>query len=370
MKITVSFTNKLLTEHRVRKVCDTLANNGYEVLLAASKKNLKNDCEGYSYKTHRMNLFFKDSFLFYIEYNIRLFFYLVASKTDAFLANDTDTLPANFFASFIRRKPLIFDAHVVFPETPRIKGNFLAKWFWILTENIFFPHLETAYSVCQSIADHYNTKYGINMRVVRTIPVPDKANIHERPIKDLGKRVIIYQGEVCEGRELEHVIDALPMLKNCVFYIIGDGELTKFLKSKVEKMGLTDRVIFTGWIPSDKIRAYTRCAHLGINLLENRSLNHFYSLSIRFFEYLQANVPSLSSNFPEIRKIFAQYDKLGLLTDSCEPAFLAVVIEKMLQYRWPTTGFDKANKDLTWQNETSKLLNILNTALNKDDISR
>ena len=51
-----------------------------------------------------MNLLFKKGFLFYAEYNIRLFLKLLFIKKEVLLANDLDTLSANYFVSKIQNK--------------------------------------------------------------------------------------------------------------------------------------------------------------------------------------------------------------------------------------------------------------------------
>jgi len=365
MRITVSVTNDLLTDQRVHKVCSTLVKNGYEIMLIG-RRLTNEEVPNRGYKTRRMRLLFRSTFLFYAEYNIRLFFYLLNAKTDAFLANDTDTLPANFFAAFLRRKPLIFDAHEMFPEVPEVYNRKIVKWVWTMIENIFFPHLENAYTVCQSIADYYNSRYSINMQVIRNIPVPFTQNRFERPIQAPGKRILLYQGAVNEGRGIEYIIDAMPFLRNCVFYVVGDGDILELLKQKVEDMQLQSKVIFVGRIPFEQLGAYTRCANIGINILENKGLSYYYSLPNRFFDYLQANIPSLSSNFPEMRKMYSKYEGIGMLAQNNEPEYLAETIRQMLLRTWSKRAFDIANKELTWENEAAKLLNIVQFALGKD----
>ncbi|MDR1762969.1 MAG: glycosyltransferase [Dysgonamonadaceae bacterium] len=365
MKITVSVTNDLLTDQRVHKVCSTLAQNNYEVVLVGRKLKA-NTLPDRGYKTKRMRLLFRRSFLFYAEYNIRLFLYLLVTRTDAYLSNDTDTLPANFLASLIRRKPLIFDAHEMFPEAPEIVDRPIVKWVWTKIEDLIFPFLLNSYTVCQSIADSYNNRYGINMQVVRNIPSASSSPATtERPIKAVGKKILLYQGAVNEGRGLEYIIAAMNYLDKCVLYIVGDGDIVNELKKTVEKAHLDDKVFFTGRVPFEELPAYTRCADIGINLLENRGLNYFYSLPNRLFDFIRANIPSLSSNFPEIRKIVLDY-KIGALADSLDPEDLAENIRKMLAKRWPRPDFNRANADLSWENETQRLMNVVNLAFGND----
>jgi len=364
MRVTVSVTNDLVTDQRVHKVCTSLMQNGYEVKLVG--RNLRNSKPvNRLYHTVRMNLLFSRSLFFYAEYNICLFFYLLFDKTDIFLSNDTDTLPANYLVSRIRRKPLVFDAHEIFPEVPELTDRKWVKRVWTTIEDFIFPHLKNTYTVCDSIAAYYNEKYKINMQVVRNIPLkrttPLRMFSRPSPIDAKGKKVIIYQGAVNLGRGIEWMIEAMPLLDNFVFYVIGNGDKLKELEEKVKKMNLTEKVIFTGQIPFDKLSEYTVRADIGINLLENWGLNYYYSLPNRIFDYIREGVPILSSDFPEIRKIITRYN-IGMLINNFDPQHLASAIKSMALKGRNRTNFAIANAELCWENEEPVLLKVMNEA--------
>jgi glycosyltransferase involved in cell wall biosynthesis len=357
MRITVSVTNDLVTDQRVHKVCTTLSQNGYDVKLVGRKLRAGEPVKR-KYRTDRMRLLFNRSFLFYAEYNIRLFLYLLFDNPDIYLSNDTDSLPANYFASRIRRKPLVFDAHEMFPEVPEVTGRKLVKLIWTKIEDWIFPRLKNAYTVCQSIADIYNKKYQINMQVVRNIPFAQQPSHLHIPIDAKGKKTLLYQGAVNVGRGIEWIIDSMPYLDDFIFYVVGDGDILEELKERVKNANLGDKVIFTGRVPFEELPAYTRCADIGINLLENKGLNYYYSLPNRIFDYMRATVPVLASDFPEIRRIVAHYG-IGTLVDRYEPRFLAETIQQMSVQEKNIAGFAAANAELTWENESILLLKII-----------
>ncbi|MDR0427016.1 MAG: glycosyltransferase, partial [Dysgonamonadaceae bacterium] len=328
MKITVSVINDLATDQRVHKVCTTLSENGYEVKLVG-RKFRNSPILNRTYRTERMRLFFNKSFLFYAEYNVRLFFYLLFDRADIFLSNDTDTLSANYFASRIRRKPLVFDAHEMFPEVPEVVGRKHVKQFWTALEDYLFPRLKYSYTVCRSIADIYNRKYGMDMKVVRNIPFADKpVGPNEHKIKKNGKKMLLYQGAVNVGRGIEWVIDAMPFLDDFIFYVVGGGDILNDLKEKVKKQNLEDKVIFTGRVPFEELLSYTASADIGINLLENKGLNYYFSLPNRIFDYIRNRVVILATDFPEIRRIVSHYN-VGVLINRYEPEFLAETIKTL-----------------------------------------
>ncbi|MDR0798905.1 MAG: glycosyltransferase, partial [Dysgonamonadaceae bacterium] len=146
MRITLSVTNDLVTDQRVHKVCTTLLQHGYEVKSVGRRLRNSPDLQR-PYATRRMRLLFNKGFLFYAEFNLRLFWYLLFDRTDLYLANDTDTLLANYLASKLRRKPLVFDAHEMFPEVPEVIHRKKVHAVWQGLEDFLFPKLTHAYTV-------------------------------------------------------------------------------------------------------------------------------------------------------------------------------------------------------------------------------
>ena len=104
-KAIVCVTNDLTTDQRVRKTCMALMKCGYDVIETG---RLLPDSMEFNppYTIRRTKLGFNSGALFYAEYNIRLFFYLLFAKVDLIFSNDLDTLPAAFLASRIKRKKL------------------------------------------------------------------------------------------------------------------------------------------------------------------------------------------------------------------------------------------------------------------------
>lgn len=362
-KIIVSVTNDLVTDQRVHKVCTTLVQAGYTIELVGRKFRQSQPLNR-PYQTTRMRLLFNRSVFFYAEYNFRLFFYLLFSKSDIFLSNDTDSLIANYFASRIRNKKLIFDAHEMFPEVPEVADRKFVKSVWTGIENFIFPKLKHCYTVCKSIADIYNERYGINMQVVRNIPFAQvRQSTGNISLQTNGKHVLLYQGAVNIGRGIEYIIDAMPLLEDFIFFIIGDGDVRQEMENRVQALNVEDRVKFIGRIPFENLPFYTAYADIGLSILDNKGLNYFYSLPNRIFDFIRAGVPILASDFPEINRIISHYH-VGKLIDHYQPEYLASVIKQMIEEEKNTNAFEKASKELTWENESIVLIKLVNDTAN------
>ncbi len=358
-RIIITATNDLCTDQRVQKVSLSLHKNGFEVLLIGRK--LKNSLPfeaPYSHK--RLKLLFSKGFPFYAEINLRLFFSLLFSKTDIFLANDTDTLLPAYWVSKIRHKKLAFDAHELFPEVPEVTDRKYVKKVWKSIENYIFPKLKNSYTVCQSIADYYHRKYGINMAAVRNVPYCKNTD-EITPNNDFpGKKILLYQGAVNIGRGLEWVIDCMPLLnEDCILVIIGTGDKLEDLKEQAERLNLQNRVFFLGKMPPENLTAYTKSADIGLCLLENRGLSYYYSLPNRVFDFMQAGVPLLATNFPEIENIVRKYET-GVLTDCHDPQSLKKAITKMLnQGKFAYSArLKELGSEFCWEKEEKVLLEV------------
>ena len=329
------------------------------------------------YATCRMRLLFRRTAFFYAEYNLRLFLLLLFSRADCFYANDTDTLLASTLAARLRRKPLLFAAHELFPDVPELQGRPRVQAVWRWVERRCLPHVSGAFTVCQSVADEYRSRYGIEMTVVRNVPdTPPAINTsHEVTCP----RTLLYQGAVNIGRGVKELIDVLQLLPDCRLVVAGDGDCLADERKHAANVPWGDRVQFLGRVEPDRLHALTSQADLGLCLLQDLGLNYRYSLPNRIADFANAGVPILATDFPEIRRVLERYGT-GSLTGPLpnDPSgdnysqyleSLARDIRQALQY-WDTLPadertrrFTKAGEELNWQHEKQIFLSALNAAV-------
>lgn len=341
-----------MSDNRVHKVCTTLTGMGFHVLLIGRRLPQSLPLLPRSYPTKRFRLFFHKGPLFYAEYNLRLFVFLLFSKTDVLLANDLDTLPANFLASKLRRKPLVYDSHEFFTEVPELIGRQRIKKAWEWLEQMMVPKLRFAYTVCESIAKIYTEKYGVPFLVVRNVPLAGVVH-GKKENRETGK-MILYQGAVNTGRGLEQAIRAMNFVENARLVIAGGGDIKTNLEKLVKKENLLAKVTFTGRLPLEELARLTPQADLGLSIEEDLGLNYRFALPNKLFDYIQAQVPVLITNLPEMAALMARYE-IGEITPSLEPEVLGRKINEMLSDETKRSVWKKnletAARELTWENE-------------------
>jgi len=314
-----------------------------------------------NYQTKRLNLIFNKGPLFYACFNLRLFCLLLFSTFDLLLSNDLDTLPANFLVSKLKNKPLVYDSHEFFTEVPELVHRPLVKKFWEWLERKMVPKLKHAYTVCDSIAQIYTEKYGVPFRVVRNVPV-EKSSVQKGKINSgKSEKIILYQGAVNIGRGLKQAIMAMKFVSNAQLVIAGDGDIRQELEQLTESRELKNKVQFLGRLSIEDLEKLTPQAHLGLSIEEDLGLNYRYALPNKLFDYIQAKVPVLVTNLPEMAAIVEKY-AIGNVTLSLEPKHLAKVFLEMLtdensRKTWEI-NLKKAAAELTWENEKKVLTEI------------
>ena len=355
-RIICTVTNDLSFDQRMIRICTTLADHGYEVTLVGRKLNFSIPLVEQSFQQKRLRLFFNKGKLFYLEYNIRLFFFLLQTSFDIVNSVDLDTLFPGFLAAKIKGKSCVFDAHEYFSEVPEVIERPMVKKAWELLESWIVPRLTHAYTVCESLADLFSRKHGLSFNVIRNVPFKKQLRANNNLKND--DFVLIYQGVLNEGRGLEEVILAMGKLDDVSCWMIGEGDLSQKLRKMVKEKGLEQKVTFYGRLEPVALAKMTPKAHIGLNLLQNKSLNYYYSLANKSFDYMQAGIPSLCMDFPEYKKINASWNVFYLLDDlSTEKIVKAVKFLKSdtNYYKRLTENNLKAKEEFIWEKEREKL---------------
>lgn len=356
-KIFVAVTNDISTDYRVHKICNYLIEKGFLVNVygrvlpntLAVKRN---------YKTIRKKHIFNSNFLFYAEYNLRLFFFLLFKKNSYILANDLDTLPACFFASKLKKTELIYDSHELFSEGPELQGRKFVQNFWRKLEDFFLPKIKKAYTVSTSIAEFYDKKYQNKMGVIKNVPLKNDVLKTENVSFPTDKKTILYQGVLNPGRGLKPMIKALKFIDNLDLVIIGYGKVEQELKEFAALEKMENRVHFLGRISREKLFNYTKLATLGMVLEEPLGKSFEYSLPNKLFDYINAELPIIAGNMPEISKIIKKY-KVGLMVDDYSPEKIAEKVNELLNNPSLVSKIKQhqkiAKEILCWEKESKKL---------------
>ncbi len=353
----------LVTDQRVNKVSLYLVRKGCDVLLVGREFNDSPALPTRGYKTARLKCYFRKGILQYAEFNLRLFFYLLFNKADIYVSNDLDTLVPNYILSVTRHKPLVYDSHEYFTGQAELSAKPFKKKIWRLVEQMILPRLKYAYTVNRSISELYKKEFGIDMKVVRNLPLKrNSADEHcDEENNDLpsSKKILVMQGAgINYDRGYEEAVLAMQWLPDdYLLVIIGDGLILPKLKEMVSKAGLESKVKFIARVPYEKLYSYTSKGYLGLSLDKPGAINNTFSLPNKLFDYIHAGIPVLTTSLPELERIVRDY-KVGTCIDAndLQPGTIASAIAGIesnpgLYQEWKKNTCTAAQV-LNWENES------------------
>ena len=376
MRVVMAVTNDLVTDRRVLRHAATLREAGYAVTLFG-----RNDLHVRSRRSWR----------FYAEYNLRLCWRLLRTRCDIVWANDTDTLPACWLAARLKGRRLVMDSHELFPEVPELIDRPRVKRVWERIEGLLLPRCDANITVCQSIADYYRSKYGVEMTVVRNLwsdecgvmsdeecgmrngefaPLRSQAVSPLEPgrgIRNSQFSILMYQGAVNKGRGVDWAIDALEFLPDCRLVVAGGGDLLEEMKAYAQSKPWAERIVFTGRLTPEELEPLTRQAAVGLVMLEDMGLSYHFALPNRIGDFVAAGVPIVVSDLPEMAAVVKRFG-VGEIIDvdinrsthqRINVLALAEAVRKVLTKEWKEEDFAAARADMDWNKEKRKLLECL-----------
>jgi glycosyltransferase involved in cell wall biosynthesis len=342
------------------RICTSLAAAGYGIILVGRKTKASIPLAIQPFKQKRINCFFEKGKLFYAEYNIRLFVYLLFKRMDCICAIDLDTILPVYFISQLKKTRRVYDAHELFCEMKEVVTRPGIYRMWKRIEKFTIPEFEHGYTVNRLIGDEFKKMYGVHYEVIRNIALLKDI----KPVEKTEK-FIIYQGAVNEGRSFETLIPAFKDI-NCKLVICGDGNFMQQARQLVTDNGLTQKVIFKGRIKPDALNEFTQQAYIGITLFENKGLSNYYSLGNRFFDYLHAGIPQLCVNYPVYKEINDPLP-VAVLTDDLSAENIAAQLNNLLEnevlYKSLQQNCLSLRQTLNWQQEEIKLIHFYNNLL-------
>jgi len=362
-RILIFASTDLVADQRVHRTSLSLYNAGYNVKTIGRKLESTPKKIERKYRLKHFRMFFKSGPLFYFFFNLRIFLFILFSKSDIVTSNDLDSLLGCRLGCFFRRKPLVYDSHELYTEVPELIGRSFTRRIWLIIERICLKGVKYSSTVSQGVADEYYKRYGIKMEVIRNVPFKNEMIGHKN-----NRPTIIYQGALNKGRGLELAIEMMKYLPCYYLLIVGSGDLEVKLRRYVIDNDLLNSVEFRGRVPYEQLHSLTSKSWLGLSLEEDICLSYRYALPNKLFDYVQALIPVMVSNLPEMSKIVKEFG-IGIVANSRNPQELADQVTNFFEDR---TGRAKiirnlrnSSQILVWDKEEPKLLELYQKALNR-----
>ena len=359
-KILTSAFSNLYTDQRIEKVCRTLHKNGYDIELIGNNWGGAEEMSR-PYSFSRIQLISKNLKTAYFEFNWKLYHELKkkADKNTILHANDLDALLPNYLIAKKLNIPLIFDSHEIFSEMPAIQGKMSQK-LWRYLQKSVVPNIKYMITASSGYANWFKNQYGVDAVVVQNAPRKLDFNIE---IPENNPKILLYQGVINPFRGIDKAILAMKYLDNVIFKIAGDGPKKKEYEELVIKENLQNKVQFLGKLLPEDLRKITLTVDCGMSIEENGGESYFYSLPNKVLDCIQARIPLILSDLPEMQNIKRQFD-VGEIIKDHQPENIAKSINLILNKGRKNyqTELEKAANVLCWENEEVKLLQVFEKA--------
>ncbi|MCJ7647309.1 MAG: glycosyltransferase [Candidatus Lokiarchaeota archaeon] len=365
--VLILFLSNFNYDSRASNLYKSFCERGYEVKVVSFDwltKGFKTESGEISvYKLHKGFL----SLTFYLKFIFVLSFNLIKSKASIIFAEDVYTLPFAVIFSILKNGEVIYDSRELYGHLAGLRKRKIVQTILRVIEKIFirgaYKIITTGNLDSEYIEKEFDLKDTI---VIRNLPfiadIIEPFNFRKHFDLNGDVKILLYQGVILHGRGLRSIFEALNRINNCVLVILGDGEYREFYQNLANEKGLSNRVFFWGKVEQPKLLEYTAGADIGLTIIENLSLSYYYALPNKMFEYIQAGIPVLASNFPQMKEIIDRY-KVGLYID---PENIDEIVDSLniLINNNELRNNLKSNciiaaKELNWNKEINKLFDLI-----------
>ncbi len=367
----------LIYEANVHRKVRSLLQAGHEVTVLASFSPDLNTNLWQGVHLQRLCLPKGPTMLRFFVFVLKAFFHLLRLKADLFVAYDYLPLMPLRLKSILQSCTYVYDSVELLAGLNSLVGRPVRKIFWLFYERLGLQKCAAAFTVCESDAQSLQKHYPkLNVAgFVRNIPqykhpeyssfLRDKFGIlHEHKIG-------IYQGMIFKGRGLQEIIEACKNIEKITLVIVGDGPLLPALKEKAKSSGMEDRIIFTGLIPFQDLDRYTASADFGFTIISGKGLSYYHALPNKLFEYIQAEIPVIGSNYPEIAKI-VEGEGIGFTVDAQNVKQIEQAVRQMLEpkiYLQFKEKLRSIGQRYTWRKEAQTYLKIIHSVISPGMVS-
>jgi glycosyltransferase involved in cell wall biosynthesis len=142
-------------------------------------------------------------------------------------------------------------------------------------------------------------------------------------------------------------------MKGWLLLLVGSGDAIPKLESLVMQQGLNEKVRFIPRVPYSELLQYTKIADVGLSLDKDTNINYRYSLPNKIFDYIHCNLPVVTSEVVEVKRIVDNY-KIGQTVD---PENLSAIREALHEVSSKSyeSNLKKAQRELNWEKEQEAL---------------
>jgi glycosyltransferase involved in cell wall biosynthesis len=358
-KICIASICNPLLDTRITNISCSLMEDGFDVTVIGFDWYLK----GEERIEKNLKVFAIDraapSIIFYFRFVTTLFRHLLLTRADIYFAEDIQTLPIVSIIANIFNARVIYNSREIYAFIGGLRNKPAIQKIVTSVERFFIKKVSVVLTTGDMDSEFIQKYYNISNAVtVRNIPQYHKPSFvfdfrKKYNIAD-NKLIMLYQGIIVEGRGIVPTLEAMKELPDTFFILLGDGPRKENYLKLAQEYGVSDRVVFAGAYTQDQLNNYTAGADVGLTLIENISISYYHALPNKLFEYIMAELPVLSSNLPQMKKVVEDYN-VGKVVNVENVQEIIDVLKKWCEDKNSLKEYRKnceiASKELNWQIE-------------------
>lgn len=342
-----------------------LKKRGHEVYVFAPTKNIQPNDNQTLYMVRSIPLLIAKEY----KYRIATFYSREVAKKVKELGIDVvhtqDEFSLGLFGKIMSRKmniPFIHTYHTMWEEyihyISPFKGNHnnlkkiarnLSRAFVRKADCVIAPSSKTASYLKNECKVKNKPIYilptGIDVEPFKkgNFTQEDKDKLKESIGVSKDEKVILFLGRIADEKSIDVLIDQMPGIfkeyPKAKFVIVGYGPQKDQLKAQVKKLGIQDKVIFTGKVTWTDVPKYYNMADVFVNA----SLTETQGLT--FIEAMASSLPIVCKYAPNLTE-FITHEKNGIFVhknNEYKNAIIKVLKDESLRNILITNGLETAN---------------------------
>jgi glycosyltransferase involved in cell wall biosynthesis len=285
---------------------------------------------------------------------------------DLYHFHDPELIPVGLLLR-LKGKIVVYDAHedVAFDVAlkhyiPRLLRRPVA-WVIDRIESSSSAHFSACVAATKPIGRRFASRTS-RTTVISNYPVNDEQPALHKPWRERSASVA-YVGMLSEDRCIAEIVQAMALLpeKKQVTLNLAGVFSPPTLATDVTHIKGWDRVNMLGTVRRPEVARVLSDARAGL-VLYRPDPNSLECAPNKLFEYMQAGIPVIASDFPGFRQIVSE-TKCGLLANPLDPAEIARAIEYIFSHpeeaeQMGLRGRQAVIARFNWSGEERKLLEL------------
>jgi glycosyltransferase involved in cell wall biosynthesis len=308
----------------------------------------------------------------YAEFVLRGIGAGLRARADLYEAHDLPALLPTAIAAMLHRRPLIYNAHELYPEMhARVKFSSI----WKFLERCLVPRAAAVVTPEPNRSAIYAREYGARVTPLTVLNCPPyRKPLESSKIGDMLRErgvsfqtIALYQGLFDPSRCISELVEAAGALSKGVVLVLVGGGFGKWTDPQ-SAIGNRENVVVLPRVQYADLPAFTASADIGVFFYRNDCRNNYYCAPNKVHEYMMMGLPMVTVNYPGMRTIVEE-GGIGLCVDPEKPAAIAGAInalagDKERYAAMKARCLELARSRYNWENEYERIRQAYANLLN------